>query len=158
MDPVAAAMARASITAARSRRGNALYVLGAVESPPAALAGSVSAVTVNLPWGSLLRAVAAPDTALLRNIAEMSRPGAVLAVTYSASPRDAAEVARLGISEPDPTARGPEMSEAYEASGWQLASIECLPANALARLGTTWSKRLSRDPQRRAWRIIARRD
>ena len=158
VDPVAAAMAKSSSQALRARNGNAIFALGAVESLPEELTGLASIITVNLPWGSLLRAVAAPDVELLRNIAAMCRPAARLQVVYSASPRDATELARLGLSDPDPCRRVMEMAAAYDDAGFQLDEVRAIDATELRALGTTWAKRLWRDPERRAWRLTARKD
>ena len=136
---------------------NALFALGAVEALPTGLSGVASLVTVNLPWGSLLRAVAAPDHDCLRNIAAMCAPGAELRVTYSASVRDGQELARLGISEPDACRRVEELARAYATAGFDVTCVEPLAMLQLRELGTTWARRLWRDPERRAWRILARR-
>ncbi|MGH2611303.1 MAG: class I SAM-dependent methyltransferase, partial [Tepidiformaceae bacterium] len=71
IDPVAASMAKTSTTAIRSRAENAIFVLGSVESLPAEFEGLAGRVTVNLPWGSLLRAVAAPAPELLCNLSRL---------------------------------------------------------------------------------------
>ncbi len=158
IDPVAAAMAKSSTRAHRARSGNAIFALGAIESLPEELSGLASFVTVNLPWGSLLRAGAAPDVDLLRKIAAICRPDARLDVVYSASARDATELGRLGLSEPDPSPRFAGMAAAYADGGFQLDDVRAIPAAALRELGTTWAKKLWRDPERRAWRLTSRRD
>jgi hypothetical protein len=155
LDPVAAAMAKSSSQALRARNGTAIFALGAVESLPEELAGCASRVTVNLPWGSLLRAVAAPDVELLLNIAAICRPTARLQVVYSASRRDASELARLGLSEPDPCRRRTEMAAAYEDAGFHLEDVRLIRSEDLRELGTTWAKKLWRDPERRAWHLTA---
>ena len=153
IDPVAANMARVS---ARPP-ANALFALGSVEAMPGELAGLASLVTVNLPWGSLLRAVAAPDSDLLRNLAVSCTRGAELRVTFSASMRDAKELTRLGLAQPDPCRRAPDLERVYDEAGFALTWLEPLSSAELRDLGTTWAKRLWRDPDRRAWRIVARR-
>ena len=112
-------------------------------------------MTVNLPWGSLLRTVAGPDPALLANIRALCRAGACLDVVYSASPTDLAQLAQAGIADPDPCPRRLAIERAYESAGFRALKIDELPAPAFAALDTTWARRLARDPRRRAWRLSA---
>ncbi|MEX0781360.1 MAG: class I SAM-dependent methyltransferase [Dehalococcoidia bacterium] len=156
LDPVAAAMARSSSEALRRRTGNAIFVLGAVESLPGELTACASRVTVNLPWGSLLRAVAAPEVTLLANIASICQPGACLEIVYSASARDTAELARVGLREADPETRLADLKLDYADAGFRLDGVTRIDSAGLRDLGTTWAKRLWRDPERQAWRILAR--
>jgi 16S rRNA (adenine(1408)-N(1))-methyltransferase len=157
IDPVHAALAGASLTATRKRNGasNAVFAVASVESLPAEIAGLASRVTVNLPWGGLLRAVAGPDPALLANVRALCRPDACLDVVYSASPTDVAQFARAGIADPDPCLRRPAIERAYAAAGFGALNIDELPPGAFAALETTWAGRLARDPRRRAWRLSA---
>jgi 16S rRNA (adenine(1408)-N(1))-methyltransferase len=157
IDPVATAMAKSSTEALR-RRSNAIFALGSIEALPEELAGVATRLTVNLPWAGLLRAVAAPETELLANIATICQPGACLEIVYSASRRDARELARLGLGELDSCKRLPDLRNGYAAAGFQLEGARRIANEELKELGTTWSKRLWRDPERHAWRLSARRD
>ena len=79
IDPVADALVEASRRAAApARKGglpNALFVAAAAESLPAGLHGVATRVTVNLPWGSLLRGALALDDAAAAGIACLAAPG-----------------------------------------------------------------------------------
>ncbi|HEU4794362.1 MAG TPA: methyltransferase domain-containing protein, partial [Pyrinomonadaceae bacterium] len=59
---------------------NALFIQAAVEDLPAELDGVADELHVHFPWGSLLRAVAAGDVAVLRNLRRICAPGALLEV------------------------------------------------------------------------------
>jgi hypothetical protein len=85
----------------------------------------------------------------------MCRAGATVEVTYSASARDARELARLGLHDPDPLRRRSELGGGYAAAGLHLEQVELLSSADLRGLGTTWARRLARDAERRAWRLSA---
>jgi hypothetical protein len=69
VDANASALHQVSGRALRAGVRNVLYVRAAMEDLPAELAGAADRVTVVLPWGSLLAAVARPDPELSRGSA-----------------------------------------------------------------------------------------
>jgi 16S rRNA (adenine(1408)-N(1))-methyltransferase len=72
---------------------NALFVQAAVEDLPPELDGVADEVHVHFPWGSLLRAMATGDPAVLRNLRRICSPGALLEVVIGVDPeRDRGEV------------------------------------------------------------------
>lgn len=75
VDACAAAMRRLSSRAARrmARGGapNALFLVASAESLPDAREAMADEITVQYPWGGLLRAVIEPDPAILRQIARI---------------------------------------------------------------------------------------
>jgi 16S rRNA (adenine(1408)-N(1))-methyltransferase len=89
VDACAAGMRELSWRALRkpSRGGapNVVFVRAAIESLPQALAGIADEVTINYPWGSLLRAVLEPDPAALGGIVRLGRPGAALRIHVNES-------------------------------------------------------------------------
>jgi 16S rRNA (adenine(1408)-N(1))-methyltransferase len=145
IDPVASAMAEASRRAARPvRKGgvpNAGFVVASAEASPPELAGLARRVTVNLPWGSLLRGALALDPAVAAGIAGLLRPGGVaeLLVAPAARNRLAADVdvaARVADSlEADWRSLGMAVEEARPATGADLAATR-----------TTWGRRLGLSP------------
>ncbi len=158
VDPVATAMAESSRRAAQGpRRGgtpNAVFVVASAEAVPAELRGIAELVTVNLPWGSLLRGALALDPTAAAGIASLVRPGGRVQLLLAADARDrlAADVnvrTRLdGGLASDWRAHGLELMKAHEAAPEELASAR-----------TTWARRLrlGTSDERRAWRLILRR-
>lgn len=126
LDAVAAAMAEAS----RHAPANAVFVVGAAEWLPGPLRGRADLVTVALPWGSLLRAVTEPVEPALRAIVACLKPSGKL---------------ELLLADLDPDV----LVADYAAAGFQL--LECRPATAddVARLSSSWAKRLG-IPSRRS--------
>ena len=113
-------------------------------------------MTVNLPWGSLLRGALALDADAARGIAGLVAPGGRVDMLLAPAARDrlAADVdveARLadGLAD-DWRALGLEVVEASPAT----------PAHVAAR-PTTWARRLRLAspgrPDRVAWRLVLRR-
>ncbi|HVH86127.1 MAG TPA: hypothetical protein VM912_05340 [Terriglobales bacterium] len=114
-------------------------------------------VTVVLPWGSLLRAVAAPEIASLRQIANLCLPCASLEIVFSYDPqRDLREGARLGLSLLNDEHITSKLPRLYEEAGLSVASVEEIPLRELAKYETTWAKRLATGRCRDVWRIQAR--
>jgi 16S rRNA (adenine(1408)-N(1))-methyltransferase len=143
--------------ARRPERGgapNALFVRAAAEALPEELAGLATSLTVILPWGSLLRAVAAPDPALLASLRALAAPAASLVVVmgYDArsDPATAAALAPLTRERLEG-----EVLPRYRDAGF-AAQVAPATLADLRRLGTTWSSRLAFGRERAFWQITAR--
>lgn len=116
-------------------------------------------MTVILPWGNLLRAVAAPDMPSLLQVASLCSLGASLEVVLSYDPeRDGQEGARLGLSRLTDTHVKSALPKLYEQAGLRIVSAVELPQPELTKYETTWAKRLAIGRSRRVWRIQARND
>lgn len=143
-------MREASLRAARQPRkgglSNALYLVAAAEELPGPLRGTVDLLTIVLPWGSLLRGLATPEPALLARLRATLRPSGQLELLLSVEPSDRS----LQLAPLDEVAVG-RLLEAYEAAG--LGGIESRAATAadVARLGSSWARRLGVPDRRPAW-------
>src|SRR4051794_25978038 len=93
VDADARAMAESSRRAARNpARGglaNAIFLAAAAEELPDALEASADAITIALPWGSLLRAVMSPCSPEFAGIAATLKPRGEMTFLLSTSERDA---------------------------------------------------------------------
>ena len=144
-DPVAEAMAEASRrAAAKPARGgleNAMFVQAGLETLGDALNGLADRLTVNFPWGSLLRAVALPDPAQLTRLAALAKPGAELDVLVNLTPlRDLAYVEKLGLSDAALTGDEHRLRRRYAAAGWSVRSIEEVTGTLIR--ATRWGSQL----------------
>lgn len=109
----------------------------ALERGPGALAGLGDRVSVLLPWGSLLRPVAAGEAEGLGRLAGLCAPGARVEVVFG---------------EGDLAAPSAGALEAAYAEAGLAVTARLAGAAEVAALGTTWAKRLARsDPGRRFW-------
>ena len=95
---------------------NALFAVAAAEQPPGPLRGLAGALTIQFPWGSLLRGVLGGDDAVLAGVAALLAPGAEGAALVSQrvgtyrSPRTAVAVPAqtAGIERVGSSGRGDE--------------------------------------------------
>ena len=130
---------RAAGPQARGGLPNVVFGRLALEGAPGALGGLADRVTVLLPWGSLLGAVAGAEPDGLARLRGLCAPGAAIEVV---------------VSEGDLGGRSPEdLRAGYATAGLEVGIREGGTAE-VAALGTTWAKRLARsDPGRRFRRL-----
>src|SRR5262245_45800434 len=131
--------------ASREPMPNLVFVRASIESLPAELTGIADLVTVVLPWGSLLSAVALPSVPALRNLRTVCQTGAKVTIVLGSDPaRDQAELRRLGLSSlsvPDLASRA---AAGYEDAGFRIERVRAMPATEVASLPSTWARRLAR--------------
>ena len=145
-----------STRALRAGLGNVIYVRASVEDLPAELVGLADRVTVILPWGSLLAAVACPIVPLLHSVRRLCVSGAALTVVLGVDPeRDRAEVLRLRLPALDGAHFDGALAEGYLAAGFSVTSVRALTAEQLARWPSSWSKRLAFGRPRPVFQIEA---
>jgi 16S rRNA (adenine(1408)-N(1))-methyltransferase len=134
---------------------NLLYLQAAIERLPPELSGQADRITVNFPWGSLLRAVAAPEPALLGAIASLGRPGAALTLLVNLATFDGAGYcAKLALPCPPVFASESRTRAAYEEAGLR---VKCFDSDAKdLPYRTTWGQRLTKGTQRRVLHLEAR--
>ena len=153
IDADSAAMAEASRRAARpTRRGgtpNAIFVVAAGESLPAELSGTADAVTVALPWGSLLRGLATAEPSIVDSIAVLLKPQGELELLISTAERDG-----LGFVLDDE--RADSLVEAYSALGFACGVARSATALDVDRLSSGWGRRLGIPERRPAWLLRVR--
>jgi 16S rRNA (adenine(1408)-N(1))-methyltransferase len=156
LDANAANLRHRSGRALRDRMANVLYVRAAVEDLPPELAGVADRLSIVLPWGSLLAAVALPHVDVLRGIRGLCQPGATLSVVLGLDPsRDRAELARLGIKPLDGAFHNGDFAAAYAAAGFRIESVRSVDDGALAAYPSTWARQLAHGRERRFVRIEA---
>jgi len=158
IDAAAEAMAEASRRAAAkpSRGGvpNAMFLCAAAETLPGELAGLADEITVNYPWGSLLRAVAMPDVEVLAKLARLGKPAAAFRAFINVQPmRDAAQAERLGLSKAALLCDLARLAADYARAG--LEGLRVSDVMADPPIATSWAKHLAVS-KREAWRLEAR--
>ena len=140
-DASAAAMVEASRRAARPvRKGgqsNAAFVLAAAEAPPSELCGAANLVTVQFPWGSLLRGALGADDRVAAGVAGLIARSGTLELLLAPAARDGLD----GLPT-DPRAVVDAAASAFAAHG--LSVVEARPATEaeVRQSGSTWARRL----------------
>lgn len=136
---------------------NALFIQAAIEDLPAELDGVADEIHVHFPWGSLLRAVATADIALLRGLRRMCAPDALLEVVLGLDPeRDQTEIERLGLVPLTLAHIDNVLTPKYAAAGFELTERAILPPSEWPEFNTSWAKRLHQNERRRITYLIAR--
>lgn len=136
---------------------NVLFIQAAVEALPAELDGVADEVHVHFPWGSLLRAVATGDAAVLQNLRRICAPGAWLEVVIALDPeRDSAEIARLGLEALTPEFLESTLIPRYRTAGFEVVEYGVLPPSTWPQLHTSWAQRLRDSTNRALTFLIAR--
>lgn len=133
-----------------------LFLQAAVEDLPGELNSIASEVTVQLPWGSLLRGVLGANEVVLRNLRRVCSPLARLTVIAGLDPqRDRFEWERLGLKDISLDYLERVLAAKYRKAGFRILHAEALSATDLSQLHSSWARRLDRSSTRSFFRIVA---
>jgi 16S rRNA (adenine(1408)-N(1))-methyltransferase len=127
--------------ASRRAPANALYLIADALALPPELGGLATHVTINFPWGSLLGGLLEGDTSLLKGLRRLGCSRLDIEVRLNADAlheqgwKPAAGVDRIG--------------RMLYCAGFDLLDERAMGPEELARLPTTWARRLAhgRDPR-----------
>ena len=153
LDPVAENMAKLARTVLASPKkgglANVLFLRASAQQLPGPLEGIVDQISVNYPWGSLLRIVTLPHVDSLKRIIACSRPGKRLEIYLNYSIfEDPPYLARLGLADiPDP-ATGSQILDGYVAAGCTVPSRRLFTGDPPFR--TQWARHLVRGSDRKS--------
>lgn len=135
---------------------NLLCLAEAAEGLSRELPGIADRVSVILPWGRLLRSVAQPDLADLRNIAALCQAEATMEIVFSYDPdidaQEGGPLRRLVVDEAHVIR---ELPRVYRLAGLAVTEVKRLPLADLRNYSTTWARRLSFGREREVWRVTA---
>jgi len=133
--------------ASRKAAGNAWFAVADALALPDELSGVASRVTVNFPWGSLLRGLLTGHPGLLAGLGAIARGRTTLEIRLNAG-----ALAETGWTL---EAGSERVTAVLQAAGATVDATQLLGPADLRRWPTTWAKRLAcgRDP--RAVRIDA---
>jgi len=127
------------VTSRRAPR-NALYVIANALDLPGELRQAAAALTINFPWGSLLRGLIEGE-ALPSGLRAVARPQATLEIRLNAG-----ALLEEGLALAAGTAA---ITATLENAGFRVGRSAQLDPSALLRCPSTWAKRLAfgRDPR-----------
>lgn len=136
---------------------NVLFIQATVEDLPSELNGVADEVHVHFPWGSLLRAFATGEIAVLENLRRICAPGALLEVVVGLDPeRDQTEIERLGLTPLSIEFIDQQLALNYRSAGFETIERGIIPAAEWPEFNTSWAKRLQGNEQRHIMYLIAR--
>ncbi len=136
---------------------NVLFLQSSVEDLPSELDGVADEVHVHFPWGSLLRALATGDRAVLRNLRRVCSAGALLEVVIGLDPeRDRTEIERLGLETISAAHIDSVLVSRYKEAGFEVLETGTFLASEWSRIQTSWAKRLKGNANRTVLYIVAR--
>ena len=144
VDANGSGMAEAASRAARSgRRGgvpNARFMVAAAEALPDPLAETADLVTVQFPWGSLLRGIVQGEPVVVGPVVGLLQhtPDAEIRLLLSVEPRD-----RSLRLEPLDATRIDRLAVQLEAHGLKAVRVGPASDQELAASHSTWAKRLA---------------
>jgi 16S rRNA (adenine(1408)-N(1))-methyltransferase len=142
---------------ARGGAPNVLFIQSAIEDLPDELNSVANEVHVHFPWGSLLRAVATGDVALLRNVRRICADEGLLEVVIGIDPvRDRSEIERLGVLPLTLEVIDRVLVPNYAATGFEIIERGIIAASEWPEFETSWAKRLQGNDQRPLTYLIAR--
>src|SRR5574341_96339 len=146
---------RAARKPARGGLLNVRFVAAPAESLPAGLREMADETWVSYPWGSLLRAVAAPDPAILRGIGEILKPRGVLRVALNESVLEQPGVlGRLGLPSRPLANVINALRAGYREAGLNVTTWRC---DAMT-MRSSWAGRLGQGAGVRTLRVEAMKD
>lgn len=122
---------------------NVWFVEANIEDLPSELEGMVSAVSIFLPWGSLLKSVVAPDINVLRGLRQVCRESAELRIILSLdAAREERVIAGMNLPSHMETLFNDGLSAAYSEAGFSM-EMRSLDKSLVQQIPTTWAKKLS---------------
>ena len=152
LDPSIDRLRDGARTALREKLPNAVFAVASIEQLPCELDGRADAVTITLPWGSLLRGIVQADTAVLGPLARLTKVRATVRVLVSIEPNDRATGLRpLDLA----TLRG--NAHKYEQAGFLLEHCADATFDEVDGSGSSWARRIAKGADRRIFAMTLRR-
>jgi 16S rRNA (adenine(1408)-N(1))-methyltransferase len=135
---------------------NVLFIQASVEDLPAELDGVADELHVHFPWGSLLRAVATGDLAVLGKLRRICAPHALLEIVLGLDPvRDQTEIRRLELPALSLEHIDQVLAPKYATAGFEVTERGILAASEWPEFETSWAKRLQQNEQRPITYLVA---
>ncbi len=135
---------------------NALFVQAAVEDLPEELNGVADEIHIHFPWGSLLKAVASGDEAVLAALGRIAAHECMLEIVIGIDEeRDRSEIARLGLPDLSSEYLKHVLAPKYEKAGFEVLDYGSLDPSEWSRLKTSWARKLQSNAGRKVVYLIA---
>lgn len=121
---------------------NALFVHASIENLPSELYQLATQITILLPWGSLLQAVAKPQFHLLNEIKKLARADAAITILFGyEKTTEQKQMVELELPELTPE-RVKQLIQFYSRLGFKSLKWRMLQQDELKSIPSTWAKKL----------------
>src|SRR5438105_2511327 len=130
---------RASRSASKGGRPNAIFVAAGVETLPVELRGIADLVTVSFPWGSLLRGALGLDPSVAERLSALIARDGLLEFAISLTDRDQVAGRRPGPFSLDDVAC---IEQSFGGLVFAMVEAQPLTADDPAVRTSTWARRL----------------
>jgi 16S rRNA (adenine(1408)-N(1))-methyltransferase len=128
---------------ARGGAPNLLLVCASIEAVPAELHGIADEVLALMPWGRLLRGIVLGEADVCGGLRAVARPGATLDIAVGTSIwRDPVPLEIRDLPELTVGYARDVLADRLAACGWRLTDVERLSAAEVARVPSSWARRL----------------
>lgn len=128
-------------TCSRLDLPNALFVIASAQDLPQEFDGLISQVTINFPWGSLLKSLLTGDAALMSGLARIAKPHTQIDLRLNGgAPAEAGSCLESGTQ---------AIFDHIHRQGWNARNPYLMDGHTLQHFPSTWAKRLAygRDPR-----------
>ena len=125
----------------RLKSANALFVIAGAQELPREFNGLISHITINFPWGSLLKSLLEGEAALMDGLRSIAKQSAQIEILLNSG--------ALLEAGADLNAGARRIYENLTQHGWNVKHPTSLSDRELRNIPTTWAKRLAygRDPR-----------
>ena len=134
---------------------NVLFVQAAVENLPEELNETADEIHIHFPWGSLLRAVALGNEAVLQSLRRICAPECLVEIIIGIDEeRDKSEIERLEIPKLSLDYLENTLIPKYELAGFEIIEKGSLNSSDWSKLETSWARKLQGDSKRKVTYLI----
>ncbi|MFZ5424567.1 MAG: class I SAM-dependent methyltransferase [Patescibacteria group bacterium] len=155
IDPNEKQLQEYSKKAVRSKVQNVMFVLASLENLPEELENIADTVTINLPWGSLLQAVAKPNETQLNFIKNLLKPRGTLEIIFGyTNEAEPTEFERLNLEHLNKEQILEQIVPEFEKVNFRLKQIDELNKKELSKVESSWGKKLAYGQQRPLFKLI----
>ena len=122
---------------------NTLYLIASAENLPLELAGLADHISINFPWGSLLKGLLEPQSKVWANLPQLAARGASLEIRLNLSAiEQAGWEGQAGCQ---------QVQSELVVNGFRLETSGQLDRQTLKTFPSNWAKRLGTSPQVQAY-------
>jgi 16S rRNA (adenine(1408)-N(1))-methyltransferase len=144
IDPNQKQLEMYSKKALKNKITNISFVLNSIENLQEDFNGIADVVTINLPWGSLLQAIALPNETIITKFSTMLKTNGILKIIFGYTQEtEPGEVNRLGLSIIDLNYINKAIGPAFQQQRLKLTNAHLVQKSELKNFESTWSKKLS---------------